>query len=123
MGSDTKKEKEVVWEGSSLVDLRAFPDDVKVNLGGELRRLQEGANPLDSKPMTTVGKGVYELRDRDTKGWYRVIYYTKVKNKIHVLHSFVKKSAKTPQKDLNRAEGRLKDLKARLEKEAKSGRK
>ncbi|NRA47280.1 MAG: type II toxin-antitoxin system RelE/ParE family toxin [Oligoflexales bacterium] len=41
----------------------------------------------------------FELRDRDKEGCYRVLYVTFVKGKIHVLHSFKKKSSSTSKKD------------------------
>jgi phage-related protein len=106
--------KEIFWEGDSYTILKGFPRNVKINIGHDLRRLQEGEKPLDSKPMASIDKGVFELRDRDGKGWYRVIYYIKIKNKIHVLHSFIKKSAKTPKNDLSIAITRLKNLKSRM---------
>jgi phage-related protein len=107
-------EKKVIWEGDSLDILKEFPEEIRQDIGGDLRRLQLGEKPLDSRPMKSIGSGVFELRDRDTKTWYRVIYYIKVKDVIYVLHSFTKKSAKTPKKDLNIAENRLKAIKERI---------
>ncbi len=63
--------------------------------------------------MSSITSGVFELRDRDQNGWYRVIYYTKLKDKVFVLHSFVKKSRKTPKRDIKLASERLKKLLAR----------
>lgn len=116
-------EKIVVWEGDSLEVLKEFPDDVKQDIGGDLRRLQIGEAPLDSKPMKSIASGVYELRDRDDKAWYRVIYYTKIKDTIYILHSFTKKTAKTAKNDLNIATERLKNLTRRLREEKKDGNK
>lgn len=110
-------EKIVFWEGNSLEVLKGFPDGVKQNIGVDLRRLQIGEAPRDSKSMKSIASGVFELRDRDDKTWYRVIYYTKIKDTIHVLHSFTKKTAKTPKNDLNIATERLKNLKLRLQQE------
>ncbi len=64
--------------------------------------------------MKSIGVGVFELKQVDGAGWYRVIYLSKVGNRLHVLHSFVKKSAKTGQKDLDVASARLKAVRARL---------
>lgn len=69
--------------------------------------------------MKSVGAGVAELRQRDANGWYRTIYLGVVDGKLHILHSFVKKSAKTSKNDLNIAEHRLKVVKARLLQERK----
>jgi hypothetical protein len=39
------------------------PDEVKQTLGFELRNVQNGERPSDSKPLKDVGKGVFELRE------------------------------------------------------------
>jgi phage-related protein len=57
--------------------------------------------------MKSVGRGVFELKEQDTKGWYRVIYTIEVKGKIYVLHCFRKQSAKTEKQDLELARKRL----------------
>jgi phage-related protein len=116
-------DKKIVWEGDSLDILKEFPDDVKLDIGNDLRRLQQGKAPLDSKPMKSIAQGVYELRDADGKTWYRVVYYVKVKDIIYVLHSFTKSSKKTPKVELNTATERLKNLKARIQQEKKDEKK
>ena len=105
---------EVVWEGDSLEVIRRFPSSVRQDLGAELRRVQEGDRPLNSRPMPSIGARVYELKEQDERAWYRVIYLAKIGNRIHVLHCFEKKSAKTSKKDLAVAKTRLKRVLARL---------
>jgi len=67
--------------------------------------------------MPTVGPGVYELRDADKSGWYRVIYLKRIDDVVYILHCFVKKSRKTPRKDLKTAQARLKALRKELAEE------
>lgn len=107
-------EAEIAWEGDSLEVLRTFPVNVRREFGLDIRRLQQGGRPLSSRPMQSVGKGVFELKQRDEAGWYRVIYLTKVGNTYYILHSFKKQSAKTSPNDLAIAENRLKDVRSRL---------
>ena len=109
-----KETAEVVWEGDSLEVIRGFHGPVRQDLGAELRRLQTGGRPLNSRPMPSIGARVYELREQDERGWYRVIYLAKIGNRIHVLHCFEKKSAKTGKNDLAVARERLKRVLARL---------
>ena len=109
-----KETAEVVWEGDSLELIRGFPDPVRQDLGAELRRLQTGDRPLNSRPMPSIGARVYELREQDERAWYRVIYLAKIGNRIHVLHCFEKKSAKTGKTDLAVARERLRRVLARL---------
>jgi len=111
---------EVVWEGDSLEVIRRFPSTVRQDLGAELRRLQTGERPLSSRPMPSIGLRVFELKEQDERAWYRVIYLAKVGNRIHVLHCFEKKSAKTGKKDLAVAKSRLQRVLARLRRENES---
>jgi phage-related protein len=64
----------VVFLGDSFDVISSFPSGVKRNLGHAIRCVQAGSPPPDSKPMAAVGEGVYELRDADETGWYRVLY-------------------------------------------------
>lgn len=101
---------EVVWLGDSREVLRAFPSGVQQDLGYGLYQVQLGQMPPDSKPMRTVGPGVYELRDQDERAWYRVFYLKKIADVIYVLHCFEKRTAQTERKDIEVAKERLKRL-------------
>ena len=102
--------KKIAFEGSSLDDLREFPPAARNEAGYQLDKVQHGLEPDDFKPMPTVGKGVWELRITDETGQFRVIYIAKLKDAIHVLHCFQKKSQKTAQKDLDISNKRLREL-------------
>jgi len=104
MGRD---EKDIVWLGDSLSVLQAFPKSVRIDLGSDLRRLQIGELPKDFKPMKTVGSGVRELRARDRNNQYRTMYVIRMRTKVVVLHSFIKKSRTTPKADIDTARERL----------------
>ena len=69
--------------------------------------------------MQSIGRGVFELRQADANGWYRIVYMQRIAGRLFMLHSFVKKSAKTSQRDLNIAKQRLKGVRERLAKEKK----
>ena len=73
--------------------------------------------------MPSIGMRVYELRQMDYKGWYRVIYLGKVGNRLHMLHAFTKKSATTSRNDLGIATSRLKAVNARLLEEKRDAKK
>jgi phage-related protein len=57
------------------------------------------------------GGGVFELRLKGAEGIARVFYCTLIGRRIMMLHSFVKKSDKTPPGDRRLAEKRLKEVK------------
>ncbi|MEO0996551.1 MAG: type II toxin-antitoxin system RelE/ParE family toxin [Pseudomonadota bacterium] len=102
--------KDIIWLGDSLTVLQGFPKKVRVDLGTDLRRLQLGEMPIDSKPMTTVGRGVRELRARDRNNQFRTLYVLRKGDRIVVLHSFIKKSRATAKSDIGIAKERLKLL-------------
>ncbi|MBP9806480.1 MAG: type II toxin-antitoxin system RelE/ParE family toxin [Candidatus Accumulibacter sp.] len=102
--------KPVEFRGSSLDDLRAFPLAAKREAGHQLDQVQNGQEPDDWKPMSTVGQGVKEIRIRDATGAFRIIYVAKFANAVYVLHCFQKKTAKTSKADLDLAAKRYRDL-------------
>jgi phage-related protein len=104
---------DVVFEGDSLEVVRSFPEEVRANLGADLRRAQNGDRPLDSKPMAPALPGVFELRDADKDAWYRVLY-AQLGGGIYVLHCFKKKTRKTPAGDIEIARKRLSALKQKV---------
>ena len=102
-------DKPLVWVGSSLDDLRAFPDDARRRAGYQLRRVQLGLMPDDWKPMTSVGPGVREIRIH-ADGEFRVLYVARFEEAIYVLHAFEKKSRRTPKSDIDLADARYRGL-------------
>ena len=106
--------KPVTFHGDSLDRLRDFPADARQQAGQELYRVQTGRDPVDWKPMQTIGAGVREIRLRDASGAFRVIYVATFVDAVHVLHAFQKKSQKTARRDLDLAAARLRDLKRKL---------
>ncbi len=58
-----------------------------------------------------MGGGLFELRPKGPEGIGRVFYCTQVGQMIVVLHSFVKKTQRTPNNELDIATRRLKEVK------------
>jgi phage-related protein len=79
--------KPVICLGSARDDLKRFPRDARTRAGFELYRLQQGLEPRDWKPMTSVGRGVAEIRVRVGRE-FRVLYVAKFAEAIYVLHAF-----------------------------------
>ena len=102
--------KAVIFRGSTLDDLRAFPASARRKAGHQLDQVQNGREPDDWKPMNTIGRGAQEIRIKDTAGAFRVIYVAKFADAIYVLHCFVKKTQKTSKTDLDLAARRYRDL-------------
>jgi len=102
--------KPVHFVGSSREDMRELPEDVRETAGHQLFKVQQGKEPDDWKPMSTVGAGVQEIRVREESGAYRVLYVAKFEEAIYVLHVFEKRSQKTQKGDIQLAKGRYADL-------------
>ena len=82
----------VVWIASSKDDLSSLPREVKGSFGFRLYELQQGKTPLNMKPLSQFGSGVYELRESFDRNAYRMMYVVSLKNALYVLHTFMKKS-------------------------------
>ena len=82
----------IVWIGGSKQDLSALPAPVKASFGHRLLEVQEGKTPLDSKPLSAMGSGVLELRERFDGNAFRTVYVISLQKAVYVLHAFMKKS-------------------------------
>lgn len=101
--------KPLNFVGSSLDDLRNFPDEARRVAGFELHAVQSGLEPSDWKPMPIIGPGVKEIRIHVLGEW-RVIYVTKLRDAVYVLHAFQKKAHKTSRHDIDLARQRHKQI-------------
>jgi len=70
--------------------------------------------------MSSIGNGVFELKDLDQNAWYRVVYIARKNDVIYVLDCFEKHSRKTEKRDRDRAKGRYKVVQQRLREEQKN---
>ena len=113
--STNKSKKQVVWIGSSLDDLKEFPEEVQGEMGYALYLAQTGKKHISVKPLKGFGgAGILEIVtnfDRDT---YRAVYTVKFAGVVYVLHAFQKKSKRgiaTPKQDIDLIRERLKRAK------------
>jgi phage-related protein len=58
-----------------------------------------------------MGEGLFELRLKSAEGIARVFYCTMIGIRIVMLHQFIKKTDKTPPKEISIARRRLKEIK------------
>ena len=59
-----------------------------------------------------MGGGLFEVRAKGREGIGRAFYGAVVGQRIVILHAIVKKTEKTPARDLDTARARLKEVKA-----------
>ncbi|MDT8322689.1 MAG: type II toxin-antitoxin system RelE/ParE family toxin [Bacteroidota bacterium] len=101
--------KQLRWVGSSLRDVRAFPEEVRREAGFQLQAVQSGLQPTDWKAIADIGSGVMEIRIHIGGEW-RILYVAKHRSAIYVLHVFQKKSQSISRADLYIARRRYKEV-------------
>ncbi|WP_396429884.1 type II toxin-antitoxin system RelE/ParE family toxin [Limnohabitans sp.] len=102
--------KTLKFLGDSLKCLRQFPEDARNDAGYQLDKVQRGEQPVDSKPMPSIGNGVEELRVWDDSGTYRVVYAARLADAVYVLHAFQKKTQATSKRDMELARKRYSEI-------------
>ena len=83
--------------------------DARRESGHQLNRVQQGWEPKDWKPMSTVGPGVREIRIHQA-GEFRVLYVANLPEAIYVLSAFEKRTRRTPQRELELAMDRFRSV-------------
>ncbi|MDP1613612.1 MAG: type II toxin-antitoxin system RelE/ParE family toxin [Sulfuritalea sp.] len=77
-----------------------------------LTRRMIALGPNIGEPHTKAfGDGLFELRLKGAEGIARVFFCTLVGKRIVMLHSFIKKSERTPSREREVAETRMKEIK------------
>ncbi len=106
---------QISWEGDSWKVMKSWPKAIQWDFGDSLREMQHGRPArLNVRPMQSIDKGVFELKDADEKKWYRMLYLARVEDVIYVLDCFEKDTAKTERKDLKTATRRLSAVRQRI---------
>ena len=74
--------------------------------------MMEEYGPALGKPYTdSMGDGLFEIRAKGKEGIGRSLFCTTKGQEIIILHSFIKKSQKTPKKEIDLARKRMKEVK------------
>lgn len=84
--------------------------DTRERIRADLNRLARFNVELGAPYVRKMeGRGFWELRTRAGGDAYRTFYFAHTGKKFVLLHAFQKKSHKTPKKELETAEARMKD--------------
>ena len=88
-----------------------FPKGILANFI-HIAEMIEQFGPALGKPYTApMGSGLFEIRAKGMEGIGRSLYCTVKGQEIIILNSFVKKTQKTPKKELDLAIKRMKEIK------------
>lgn len=99
------------YSASVQEEILNLPDTLAARYVVLTRRMLALGPNLGEPHSKAFGDGLFELRLKGAEGIARVFYGTLVGRRIVMLHSFVKKSQKTPRRELDIAERRLKEVK------------
>ncbi len=92
--------------------IESWPVDVLADYAHLIELLMEHGPDLRLPHSRALGEGLFELRPRGRAGIGRAFYCFAVGKRIVILHAFIKKTRQTPERDLNVARRRLKELKS-----------
>jgi len=92
-------------------EILKFPVGILADLLHILEMIEDLGPNLGKPHTAAMGDGLFEIRAKGKEGIVRSFFAIAVENEIIILHSFVKKSQKTPKKELEKARKRLKELK------------
>lgn len=93
---------------AQILDL---PDTLAARYIVLTRRMVAIGPNLGEPHSKAFGDGLFELRLKGAEGIARVFFCTQIGKRIVILHSFIKKSDRTPQRELDVAHTRLKEIK------------
>ena len=88
-----------------------LPDTLAARYIALTRRICTVGPNLGEPHTKSLGDGLFELRLKGADGIARVFFCTLVGKRVVMLHSFVKKSDKTPKAERKVAEARLGEVK------------
>lgn len=93
----------------ALID--AWPVGILASFERIARTMLEHGPDLGMPHTRAMGGGLFELRAKGREGIGRAFYCTVVDQRIVILHAFIKKTEQTPQRELDTARARLKEVK------------
>jgi phage-related protein len=91
-------------------DLLELPAGLVARFLRYAERMEICGPDLGMPHTRAMGGGLFELRLTAAEGIARVFYCTVVGRRIVVLHSFVKKTGKTPPREVQTARRRMRDV-------------
>lgn len=92
-------------------EVLALPDTLAARYIVLTRRIVSLGPNLGEPHTLAFGGGLFELRMKGQEGIARVFFCTLVGRRIVMLHSFIKKTQKTPPREIKIAESRMKEVK------------
>ena len=86
--------------------------DVQAQFANTVARLLQGEMlefPL-SRNLSSIQRGLHELRLRDRTGVFRVFYFVQLRDAIYFVHAFKKKTQKLPRNEVDLTLKRIQEI-------------
>ena len=90
--------------------LDSLPDSTMAKVARLLNLLMDKGVLLKEPYTRQIRDKIRELRIKDNLGQIRLLYFTFTGKRFILLHGFLKKTDKTPEKEIDLAEKRMKDF-------------
>ena len=84
--------------------------EVKASFARLFDLLEEKGTAVGMPHVKPMGMKLYELRVHDKNGIYRTLYFAATGQRFVMVHSFHKKTQKTPKQELEKALKRMNDF-------------
>ena len=91
-------------------DTHNFPKGILANFLHIVEMIEKFGPALGMPYTSPMGKGLFEIRAKGKEGIGCSLFCTVKIKEIVILHSFVKKTQKTPKNDLDIARKRMKEV-------------
>jgi len=99
------------YSGAVQEAILGLPDGLAARYVVLTRRMVAVGPNLGAPHTKAFGDGLFELRLKAAEGIARVFYCAPVGKRIVMLHGFIKKSERTPRRELQIARQRIKEMK------------
>jgi len=113
----TPRTRPISWIRAALREFETFPEGARsICLVAQTIAADRGKADI-AKPMHGLGSGVFEIALPFRSNAFRVVYAVQLADEIWVVHAFQKKSTqgiKTPKREIDLIEARLRKLKEML---------
>ncbi len=90
--------------------IKSLDEKLRLKVYRSFELLEEFNLNLKAPYVKPLEDKLYELRIKDQKGIYRVIYFAHTGKEFIMLNGFVKKTQKTPKKEIELAKIRMKEV-------------
>jgi len=113
----TPRTRPISWIKPARKAFETFPDEAQQVCLTALTIAAEGGKSDIAKPLHGVEPGVFEIALPFRRNAFRVVYTVRLAHAVWVIHAFQKKSTqgiKTPLREIDLVQDRLKSLKEML---------